>query len=66
MAGGAKLADVKGSTSWTSPAGTKMTAMFLAPVPVTQGDLSIVVDAGWITKDALCVGVSAGSVAACK
>ena len=26
---------------------------------------NVVVDAGWITKDALCAGVAAGSVAAC-
>ncbi len=45
---------------WTSPAGTEMTAMFLAPVPVTADNLSVVVDAGWITKEALCQGVTDG------
>ena len=34
--------------------------MFLKPVPVTQENLSAVVDAGWITKDELCQGVSNG------
>jgi len=34
--------------------------MFLAPVPVTADNLSLVVDAGWIAKDKLCQGVTAG------
>ena len=60
LAGGASMGDVDGSGSWTSPGGTTMTAKFLAPVPVTAENLSVVVDAGWITKDALCQGVSNG------
>jgi D-xylose transport system substrate-binding protein len=51
--------------SWTSPAGTTMNALFLEPVPITQDNLNLVVDAGWITKEALCANVAAGSVAAC-
>ncbi|WP_227268504.1 D-xylose ABC transporter substrate-binding protein [Roseobacter weihaiensis] len=51
---------VEGSTSWTSPGGTEMTALFLAPVPVTADNLSAVVDAGWITQEALCQGVTDG------
>lgn len=60
LAGGAMLGDVAGSGAWTSPAGTEMTALFLAPVPVTADNLSVVVDAGWITQEALCQGVTAG------
>ncbi|MEM9967926.1 MAG: D-xylose ABC transporter substrate-binding protein [Pseudomonadota bacterium] len=45
---------------WTSPGGTTMTAKFLAPVPITSDNLSLVVDAGWITKEALCQGVTSG------
>jgi len=60
LAGGAMMDKVAGAQSWTSPAGTAMTAMFLAPVPITAENLSLVVDAGWITKDALCQGVSGG------
>ena len=51
---------VEGSQSWTSPAGTDMTAIFLEPVPITADNLSVVTDAGWITVDALCQGVSGG------
>jgi len=60
LAGGAALADVAGSAAWTSPAGTEMTSMFLAPVPVTADNLSVVVDAGWISQDKLCQGVTNG------
>jgi len=51
---------VDGQQEWTSPAGTKMTARFLSPVPVTAANLSAVVDAGWITQEALCQGVTNG------
>ena len=66
LAAGTMGEDVMGAGKWTSPAGTEMNAIFLAPVPITQADLDIVLDAGWITKDALCAGVPAGSVAACN
>ncbi|MEL6266086.1 MAG: D-xylose ABC transporter substrate-binding protein [Pseudomonadota bacterium] len=65
MVNGAAMDDVEGSESWTSPSGTTLTARFLAPVPVTRDNLATVVDAGWITRDALCRGVPAGSVAVC-
>ncbi len=60
LAGGTAMSDVDGAGSWTSPGGTDMTSMFLAPVPVTAANLSDVVDAGWISQDALCQGVSNG------
>ncbi len=60
LAGGSAMADVPGAMSWTSPAGTELTAMFLKPVPVTKDNLSAVVDAGWITQDELCQGVENG------
>ncbi|MEO0999689.1 MAG: D-xylose ABC transporter substrate-binding protein, partial [Pseudomonadota bacterium] len=45
---------------WTSPGGTEMTSIFLEPLPVTAANLSAVVDAGWISQEALCQGVSNG------
>jgi len=66
LAGGASLADVEGSAPWTSPAGTEIQAKFLAPVPITAAELNVVLDAGWISKEALCVGVDASKVAVCK
>lgn len=60
LAQGTAMADVEGAGSWTSPAGTTMTARFLEPVPVTAANLSVVVEAGWITQEALCQGVTGG------
>ncbi len=57
------LASGKGagdSVQWTSPGGTTMTARFLTPVPITADNLNVVVDAGWITQEALCQGVTNG------
>ena len=56
---------VEGAIDWTSPGGTTMSSLFLAPVPVTADNLNVVIDAGWITKEALCAGVAAGSRAVC-
>jgi len=66
LANGSTNADVFGSEGWTSPRGTSMTSLFLAPVPVTRDNLNDVIDAGWITKDALCAGVAVGTTAACN
>ncbi|PKP70111.1 MAG: D-xylose ABC transporter substrate-binding protein [Alphaproteobacteria bacterium HGW-Alphaproteobacteria-4] len=51
---------IEGAAPWTSPSGTTMNALFLAPMPITKDNLSAVVDAGWITKETLCQGVTAG------
>ncbi|MBT0955871.1 D-xylose ABC transporter substrate-binding protein [Alphaproteobacteria bacterium KMM 3653] len=60
LAGDGTMDKVEGAQKWTSPAGTEMTAVFLAPVPVTKDNLTAVVDAGWITQEALCQGVTGG------
>ena len=60
LAGGTDMKAVDGAVEWASPAGTKMVAKFLAPMPITKDNLGAVVDAGWITKDELCQGVSNG------
>src|SRR6056297_1503787 len=60
LAGGLGMSEIEGAQEWTSPGGTTMTAKFLEPVPVTADNLSVVVDAGWIEKDALCQGVTDG------
>ncbi|WP_299351121.1 D-xylose ABC transporter substrate-binding protein [uncultured Shimia sp.] len=56
MAQGKNLSEIDSSLIWQSPGGTKMHARFLAPVPVTADNLSVVIDAGWIEKDVLCAG----------
>lgn len=60
LADGTPMADIPGSTTWTSPTGNELNAMFLEPVPITADNLDVVVDAGWISKESLCQGVSGG------
>jgi D-xylose transport system substrate-binding protein len=58
---------VSGVTQFKSPGGNDMTSVFLAPNPITQDNLNVVLDAGWITKDKLCQGVTdTTKVPACK
>jgi D-xylose transport system substrate-binding protein len=40
--------------------------VLLAPVPITKDNLNVVIDADWVSKDVVCQGVKAGSVAACN
>ena len=60
LAEGTAMTDIDGAISWTSPDGTELTAKFLEPTPITADNLSAVVDAGWITQEALCQGVTGG------
>ncbi len=60
LAEGTEMMAIDGAQEWTSPGGTKMVARFLSPVPITADNLSTVVDAGWITQEALCQGVTGG------
>jgi D-xylose transport system substrate-binding protein len=50
---------------FTTPGGNTVNSITLNPTPITQANLSEVVDAGWVTKEEVCAGVTAGSVAAC-
>jgi D-xylose transport system substrate-binding protein len=60
MAQGTEMSEVEGAEQWTSPGGTTLWAKFLEPVPITQDNLTTVVDAGWISQEALCQGVENG------
>ncbi|KQB97615.1 sugar ABC transporter substrate-binding protein [Loktanella sp. 1ANDIMAR09] len=64
LANGTALADIEGSATFTSPGGVEVNSMLLAPLPITQDNLNVVLEAGWIEKDVLCQGVS--GVAACE
>ena len=67
LAGGKKLNEVTGATAWNQgPNKANMTAIFLKPVPVTQANLNVVIDAGWAPKAAVCQGVAPGKVPACN
>ncbi|MFM8553359.1 MAG: substrate-binding domain-containing protein [Acidimicrobiales bacterium] len=58
-------AAISGAGPFTTPGGNSISSIFLAPKPVTQDNLGDVIDAGWTTKENVCQGVTAGSVAAC-
>jgi D-xylose transport system substrate-binding protein len=60
MADGMAMSEIEGAVEWTSPSGTELMAKFLEPVPVTADNLEVVVDAGWISQEALCQGVENG------
>jgi D-xylose transport system substrate-binding protein len=70
LAGGATMADVEGTaefvyTNKESQVETVLTSILLVPIPITQDNLNLVVDANWITVEEVCAGVTAGSVAVC-
>lgn len=66
LAGGADMGDVEGSVMFDGgPQGVSMHSFFLAPNPVTRDNLSEVIDAGWVSKEVVCQGVSAGTVDVC-
>jgi D-xylose transport system substrate-binding protein len=56
---------VKGTASFKSPGGNNLSSILLQPDPITKDNLKDVLDAGWITKEDLCKGVSAGKVSVC-
>lgn len=67
LAGGSALSDIAGSVMFNGgPNGVDMTSLFLAPVAITQSNLDVVIDAGWVSQDVVCQGVEAGTVAACN
>ena len=59
-------ATVTGTAPFTTPGGNDVASILLTPLPILKDNLKVVVDAGWITKDALCQGVTDTSVAACQ
>lgn len=79
LAQGAALADVKAPDGlgdsapvagpaaqvFTTPGGVDVQSIILTPLPITQDNLDVVIDAGWITVEEVCQGVEAGSVPVC-
>jgi D-xylose transport system substrate-binding protein len=59
------VANVTGAEPTTTTGGLDSYALFLDPVPITQDNLQVVLDADWLTQDELCAGVPAGSVEGC-
>jgi len=57
LAKGAAMSDIQGQRPFKSGDVT-VNSLLLAPQPITQDNLDIVVDAKWIPKDVLCQGVT--------
>ncbi len=66
LAGGTAVDKVEGAAPFKSPGGNEMSSILLTPIAITKGNLDVVVDAGWISKDELCAGVPAGKVDICN
>ena len=60
------VSKVTGASPFTTPGGNKVSSILLKPDPITKSNLKDVLDAGWITKDALCKDVKAGTVPECN
>jgi D-xylose transport system substrate-binding protein len=43
----------------------EMNSILLAPTPITKANINVAIDAGHITKDQACAGVTAGAVPGC-
>lgn len=56
---------VTGAAPFTTPGGNSVSSILLKAQPIDKTNLQIVLDAGWITKDKLCQGVTAGAVPGC-
>ena len=59
------ITKIPNTAIFTTPGGVDMTSNLLAPQPITQDNLNLVLEAGWIDEATLCAGVEAGSIAAC-
>jgi D-xylose transport system substrate-binding protein len=67
IADGKALTDLPGVSKFSGGAkGVEVNAILLEPNAITKDKLNEVIDAGWVTKDKVCAGVAAGSVAACN
>jgi D-xylose transport system substrate-binding protein len=66
LAQGTALEDVPGTVEFESPEGNTLISILLEPLPITEDNLDVVIDAEWITQEEVCQGVEAGRVAVCE
>jgi D-xylose transport system substrate-binding protein len=66
LADGTAMDKIPNAIKFKTPGGLEMNTVLLAPVPITKDNLNVVIDAGWVSKDVVCQGVKAGSVAVCN
>jgi len=56
---------VSGTGTFESPGGNQLTSILLEPIPITQENLNVVLEAEWIDEATLCQGVESGTVDVC-
>ena len=57
---------VAGTAPFETPEGNSITSILLTPLPITQENLDVVIDAEWTTQENVCNGVEPGSVPVCR
>jgi D-xylose transport system substrate-binding protein len=50
------------ATAFTTPGGNTVQSIILTPTAVTKDNVKATIDAGWVTKEAVCAGVPAGGL----
>jgi D-xylose transport system substrate-binding protein len=65
LAQGNALDEIPDTVTFESPGGNSLTSILLEPIPITEDNLDIVIDAGWISQEEVCQGVPAGRVDVC-
>jgi D-xylose transport system substrate-binding protein len=53
------------ATPFETPGKLTVQSIILTPTALTKENVKDAIDAGWVTKDAVCAGVTAGSTPAC-
>ena len=67
IADGKALTEIPGVGKFSGGAkGVEVNAVLIPPNPITRDNLNDVIDGGWVTKEEVCAGAPAGSVAACN
>lgn len=67
LASGSSAASIEGVVRWNGgPRGLALDAILLEPIAITRANLDVVIDAGWVSRDAVCRGVAARPPPACQ
>ena len=67
LAGGKPPGEIEGARRWQAgPNQPPLDAILLTPVAITRENLDVVIDAGWISKGAVCRGVVKNAPSACR
>jgi D-xylose transport system substrate-binding protein len=65
LCNGTTVDKIAGAAPFSTPKGNTVSSVLLKADPIDKTNLNDVLSAGWITKDVLCKGVTAGAVAGC-